>query len=89
MSFIVGLRSCRAGTYFRYAAKVGKGAPRRKKKTVRAVFFSPLGSPLIFRPIAERLRALPVGLLQGWRLACSRGVGIGFVYARRRVNRAA
>ena len=83
LRFVVGLPSCRAGSYFRYAAKVTKGAPRREKKTVRAVFFSPLGFPLIFRPIAVRLRAAPGGLLQGRRKACSRGVGaLKSVYAR-------
>ena len=34
--------SCRAGTYFRYAAKVSKGAPKGKGKPFRAVSLFPL-----------------------------------------------
>ena len=41
---VVGLRSCRAGTYFRYAAKVGKGAPKEEGQPFRAVFLLPLES---------------------------------------------
>ena len=33
----VGLRSCRAGSYFRYAAKVTKGAPKRAGTPFQAV----------------------------------------------------
>ena len=38
----VDLPSCRAGTYFRYAAKVSKDAPKGKGKPFRAVSLFPL-----------------------------------------------
>ena len=38
----VNLPSCRAGTYFRYAAKVSKDAPKEEGKPFRAVFLLPL-----------------------------------------------
>ena len=38
----INLPSCRAGTYFRYAAKVSKGAPKGKGKPFRAVSLFPL-----------------------------------------------
>ena len=42
----VDLPSCRAGTYFRYAAKVSKGASKERGKPFGAVSLSPLKSPL-------------------------------------------
>ena len=41
----VNLPSCRAGTYFRCAAKVSKGAPKGGKTTVRSCFLSSLWNP--------------------------------------------
>ena len=59
---------------------------RRAKEggdTLSGCFPSLFGISLLFRWIAERLRAAPVGLLQRWRKACSRGEWrAGFVYAR-------
>ena len=43
----VDLPSCRAGTYFRYAAKVSKGASKERGKPFGAVSLSPLKSPLL------------------------------------------
>ena len=43
----VSSRSCRAGTYFRYAAKVSKGASKERGKPFGAVSLSPLKSPLL------------------------------------------
>ena len=43
----VDLPSCRAGTYFRYAAKVSKDALRGRGKPFGAVSLSPLKSPLL------------------------------------------
>ena len=39
--------SCRAGTYFRYAAKVSKDASKERRKPFGAVSLSPLKSPLL------------------------------------------
>ena len=44
---IVGLPSCRAGTYFRCAAKVGKGAPKGEETPFMAGFLPPLETLII------------------------------------------
>ena len=59
----IGLPSCRAGTYFRCTTKVGKGVQKREKTTVRGSFLLSL-EPLIFRPIAVRLRRQGAGGLR-------------------------
>ena len=56
----VGLRSCRAGTYFRYAAKVGKGAPKEEENPFMAGFLPPLES--LFFPAG---RGTPPGFARG------------------------
>ena len=47
LSFIVGLPSCRAGSYFRYAAKVTKGAPKGEENPFMAGFLPPLETLII------------------------------------------
>ncbi len=57
----------------------GESNQRRAKEggdTLSGCFPSLFGISLLFRWIAGRLRALPVGLLQGWSLVCSRDVSV-------------
>ena len=82
LSFIVGLPSCRAGSYFRYAAKVTKGAPKEEGQPFRAVFLLPLES-IIF----SADRSSPPGCARGLTAMVAFGLlarrwRAGFVYAR-------
>ena len=78
----VGLRSCRAGTYFCFATKVGKSAPKEEENPFMAGFLPPLETLII--PAG---RGTPPGCARGLTAMvafglCARGWRAGFVYAR-------
>ena len=77
---VVGLRSCRAGSYFRYAAKVTKGAPKEEENPFMAGFLPPLESS--FFPAD---RGTPPGCARGLTARVAFGLfarrwSIGIVY---------
>ena len=78
----INLPSCRAGTYFRYAAKVSKDAPKGKGKPFRAVSLFPLETlfPSAESRIASARQACGVSRFQV-RKNGSRAVGIVAILA--------